>query len=126
MPDQFFGGCVGNTTAGALCIMGGCADGSIEQTFAGGMVGCASIETYANRATLCGPGYRVATAAEWVALRNGIAPTHNYWTNDPLKYSGSGPSIITNKSKYLIFMFWQFFCPISYFSYKTNIIIIFL
>jgi hypothetical protein len=92
LPDQFFGGCAGNTTAGALCIVGGCADGTIEQTFAGGMVGCASIETYANRATLCGAGYRVATAAEWVALRNGIAPTHNYWTNDPLKFSGTGPS----------------------------------
>jgi hypothetical protein len=91
-PDQFFGGCSGNTTAGALCIVGGCADGSIEQTFAGGMVGCAATATYANRATLCGPGYRLATAADWVALRNGIAPTHNYWTNDALKYSGSGPS----------------------------------
>jgi len=92
LPDQFFGGCVGNTTAGALCIVGGCADGSIEQTFAGGMVGCAAVQTYANRAAVCGPGYRVATAAEWVALRNGIAPTHNYWTNDALKYNGTGPS----------------------------------
>jgi hypothetical protein len=91
-PDQFFGGCVGNTTAGALCIVGGCADGSIEQTFAGGMVGCAGNETYANRAALCGPGYRVATAAEWVALRNSLAPTHNYWTTDPLKYNGTGSS----------------------------------
>ncbi len=91
-PDQFFGGCVGNTTAGALCIVGGCADGSIEQTFAGGMVGCAGAVTYAGRAGLCGPGYRVATAAEWVALRNGVAPAHDYWTDDPLKYSGSGSS----------------------------------
>jgi hypothetical protein len=91
-PDQFFGGCSGNTNAGALCIVGGCADGTIEQTFAGGMVGCAATETYANRASLCGPGYRVATAAEWVALRNGIAPTHNYWTNDPLKFNGTGSS----------------------------------
>jgi len=89
-PDQYFGGCLGNTTAGALCIVGGCADGSIEQTFAGGMVGCAAIETYANRATLCGPRYRVASAAEWASLRAGGIPLHNYWTNDPLKYSGSG------------------------------------
>jgi len=92
LPDQFFGGCAGNTNAGALCIVGGCADGSIEQTFAGGMVGCAATETYSNRAGQCGPGYRVATATEWVALRNGIAPTHNYWTNDPLKYNGTGTS----------------------------------
>jgi hypothetical protein len=91
-PDQFFGGCVGNTTAGTLCIVGGCADGSVEQTFAGGMVGCAAAATYANRDTLCGPGYRVATAAEWAALHNGVAPTHNYWTSDALKYSGIGSS----------------------------------
>ncbi len=70
----------------------GCADGTIEQVFAGGMVGCAATATYANRASLCAPGYRVATAAEWVGLRNGIAPTHNYWTNDPLKFNGTGPS----------------------------------
>jgi hypothetical protein len=91
-PDQFFGGCVGNTTAGALCIVGGCADGSIEQAFGGGMVGCAGSETYASRASLCGPGYRLATAAEWVALRGGIAPSHDYWTSDALRYSGAGTS----------------------------------
>jgi hypothetical protein len=91
-PDQFFGGCAGNTTAGSLCIVGGCADGSIEQTFTGGMVGCAASETFASRAGLCGPGYRLATAAEWVALRGGVAPTHNYWTSDNLKYSGNGTS----------------------------------
>ena len=91
-PDQFFGGCGGNTNAGALCIVGGCADGTIEQTFGGGMVGCAASETYPNRANLCGPGYRLATAAEWVALRSGITPTHDYWTNDNLLWNGSGPS----------------------------------
>jgi hypothetical protein len=91
-PDQFFGGCSGNTTAGAICIVGGCADGSIEQTFSGGMVGCAATEPYANRATLCGPGYHLASATEWVALRGGGAPTHNYWTSDALKYNGTGPS----------------------------------
>jgi hypothetical protein len=91
-PDQFFGGCAGNTNAGALCIINGCADGTIEQTFAGGMVGCAASEGFGNRSLNCGPGFRVATAAEWVALRSGIAPTHNYWTNDALNWGGSGPS----------------------------------
>jgi hypothetical protein len=94
-PDQFFGGCAGNLTAGALCIVAGCADGTVEQIFAGGMVGCAATETYANRASLCGPGFRLATAAEWVALRGGIAPTHDYWTSDALKFSGSGSSACT-------------------------------
>jgi hypothetical protein len=91
-PDQFFGGCAGNTNAGALCILGGCADGTVEQTFAGGMVGCAGSTTFANRAALCRPGFRPATATEWVTLRQGLAPTHDYWTNDALKWSGSGPS----------------------------------
>jgi hypothetical protein len=90
-PDQYFGGCVGNTTAGALCIASGCSDGSIEQTFAGGMVGCAASESYANRTSICAPGYRVATASEWVALNAGAAPSHDYWTADALKYNGSGP-----------------------------------
>jgi hypothetical protein len=90
-PDQYFGGCAGNTTAGALCIAAGCSDGSIEQTFAGGMVGCAGSESYANRTSICAPGYRVATASEWVALNGGAAPSHDYWTADALKYNGSGP-----------------------------------
>jgi hypothetical protein len=90
-PDQYFGGCLGNTTAGALCIASGCSDGSIEQTFAGGMVGCAGSASYANRSGICAPGYRVATATEWVALSGGAAPGHDYWTADALKYNGSGP-----------------------------------
>jgi hypothetical protein len=69
-----------------------CADGTSEQTCAGGMVGCAGATTYASRANLCGPTYRPATAAEWVALFHGTAPTHNYWTNDDLFYNGNGPS----------------------------------
>src|SRR5262249_31651342 len=48
------------------------------------------IQTFANRASLCGSGSRVATAYEWTTLRRGIAPTHNYWTNDPLKWGGDG------------------------------------
>jgi hypothetical protein len=92
-PDQFFGGCVGNTLAGALCVPNtGCADGSVEQVFPNGMVGCAGAVTYANRATLCASGYQPATSAQWVADRGTAAPTHDYWTADALKYSGSGPA----------------------------------
>jgi hypothetical protein len=73
-------------------VTGRCADGTIEQTFPSGMVGCAGTATYANRAAVCAPGSHVATAAEWVALRSGVAPTHNYWTQDPLKFNGTGSS----------------------------------
>ncbi|MBU8896738.1 hypothetical protein KRR26_14055 [Corallococcus sp. M34] len=88
-PNRYYGGCVGNVTAGTLCIAKGCADGSIEQTFSGGMVGCAGKAAWANRAFLCAQGYRLATAAEWVHLRGTTAPTHHYWTQDNLKYIGT-------------------------------------
>ncbi len=92
-PDQFFGGCVGNTFAGTLCVPNtGCADGTVEQVFPNGMVGCAGAVTFANRASLCAPGYQPATSAQWVANRGTAVPTHDYWTADALKYSGSGPS----------------------------------
>ena len=92
-PDQFFGGCSGNTFAGALCVPNqGCADGSVEQDFGKGMVGCAGAVTFANRDTLCAPGYQPATSAQWVSNRNAAAPTHDYWTDDLLKFSGTGPS----------------------------------
>jgi hypothetical protein len=70
----------------------GCADGSVEQTFSGGAVGCAGTVQFPQRANLCGAGSRVCSSGDWVALRNGAAPTHNYWTNDALRYSGAGPN----------------------------------
>src|SRR5258707_8965865 len=59
-------------------VAGKCADGTQEQVFSGGMVGCAGAATYANRNSLCAPGYRTVTAAEWTALRGSIAPSHHY------------------------------------------------
>lgn len=88
-PNAYFGGCVGNTTAGTLCVPKGCQDGTIEQAFGRGMVGCGGAVSWSNRATLCAPGYRPATADEWVNLRGTAAPSRNYWTNDDLKYNGS-------------------------------------
>jgi hypothetical protein len=92
-PDQFFGGCAGNPSAGAACVPNvGCADGSAEQVFGQGMVGCAGSVTFADRNTLCAPGYKAATAAQWVTGRGTAAPTHNYWTDDALNWAGTGPS----------------------------------
>jgi hypothetical protein len=92
-PDQFFGGCVLDTSAGALCVPNaGCADGSAEQVFQNGMVGCAGSVAYGSRASLCAPGYQPATAAQWVAGRGGAVPAHDYWTNDALKWAGTGPA----------------------------------
>ena len=94
VPNRFFGGCSGNTTAGTLCIPTACADGTVDETFTGGLAGCAGSVTWDNRRALCGGGYRPATATEWAAL-GGVAPQHNYWTDDPLQWSGAGPSACT-------------------------------
>jgi hypothetical protein len=91
-PDEYFGGCAGNTTAGTLCVPQGCANGVISQTFQNGMIGCAGASSFASAASLCGPGYRLATAAEWKTLRGGAVPAHDYWTADALRYSGTASS----------------------------------
>ena len=55
------------------------------------MYGCAGSVAWASRNSLCAVGYHSCTAAEWVSGRASAAPTHNYWTNDQLKYNGTGP-----------------------------------
>lgn len=77
------GACKGTTTSP-------CADSSVEQTFNKGMVGCAGKEEWSKRATLCGTGYRVCKAAEWVDRRGNKTPSYNYWTNEELRYGGYG------------------------------------
>ncbi len=97
-PHAYFGGCMTNNTAGTLCCrQGGCADGTVEQTFGADMIGCGGAVTFAERATLCGAGWRVCSAAEWRAHINGFgaAPALHYWTDDdvlwgPLVASGGG------------------------------------
>jgi hypothetical protein len=92
-PNEFMGGCNGNSTAGTLCCQGtstvdGCADGSAEQVFPGGAVGCAGTATFHDRNGLCASGWKACTATEWVTRRGGIAPTHHYWTDDNLNFGG--------------------------------------
>jgi hypothetical protein len=92
VPD-YFGGCSGNSTAGTLCVPNGCADGTTEQTFLRGMVGCAGAVTFGESPHLCAAGYRTALATEWDQFRGSVVPTHNYWTQTPLNhYSGSAAS----------------------------------
>jgi hypothetical protein len=57
--------------------------------FAGEMYGCGGSVTFPDRANLCGAHCRVCTATDWVRNRGGRAPTHSYWTNDVLNYSGA-------------------------------------
>lgn len=76
-------------------ILGACGDGSDEQVFDNGMSGCAGAVAFANRGSLCAPGYQPATALQWVSNRGAGVSLHNYWTNDPLMFSGAGPSACT-------------------------------
>jgi hypothetical protein len=91
--NQYFGGCNGNATAGALCCPGtGCANDAIpHDRFGNGMVGCGGSSVWSNASQLCGSGFRLCSAAEWVANNvNGanVAPTADYWTSDTLQFSG--------------------------------------
>nr|AYM54549.1 thermolysin metallopeptidase [Racemicystis crocea] len=61
-----------------------------EQAFGTTMAGCAGTVTWANRANLCGVGSHVCSAQEWLDRRGSTVPGHNYWTNDDLKFSGTG------------------------------------
>lgn len=73
---------------------GGCSSGTAAQVFAGGdMVGCAGTVHWSSRDTLCSPGWSACSAAEWVSLRGGVAPTHNFWTSDALHYFGYDPGV---------------------------------
>jgi hypothetical protein len=69
-----------------------CAKKSPAQTFGGGMYGCAGTARWADRAKLCGPSCTPCTAAQWAANHGTTAPTHDYWTDDNLGYSGTGPA----------------------------------
>lgn len=68
-----------------------CKTGSTE-TFSAKMIGCSGVLTYPNRATACPAGSHVCSAKEWVDNRGSLAPKHHYWTNDALRYDGTGPS----------------------------------
>ena len=74
LENDHMGGC-DDATAGALCCpTQTCADGSVEQAFGDGMIGCAGKVTFDQRAALCPVGSFVCTAAQWVAKRGGANP----------------------------------------------------
>jgi len=84
--------CSGSPDVRCVQVLPGCADGSVDQVFDGEMVGCAGTTTFPERATLCGPGYQPATAAQWLAHHATTAPAHDYWTDEQLRYNGTGSS----------------------------------
>lgn len=109
-PNDYFGGCSGtsNAYAGAvckcdepvtgpeivvanpLCAYSGCSAAAAgTQSMSYAISGCAGHVPFADRASLCTTGWHVCSANEWLTLGN-VVPVHNYWTNDDLKYTGSG------------------------------------
>jgi parallel beta-helix repeat protein len=71
-----------------------CASASVApaQIFSSNVQGCSGTAAFANRATLCAPGCRVASADEYVVNQGGLLPTHNYWTDDALRFSSASGS----------------------------------
>ena len=64
----------------------GCADGSDDQKFNKGMVGCKGVVKFDKRSTLCAGSHKVCSAEQWVQNRGWEKPTNNYWTNDNLRF----------------------------------------
>lgn len=79
------GKCAGGGPVGSAC-----ADGSDDQKFSKGMVGCKGRVRFDQRNGQCAKGFRPCKAAEWVANRGNSKPNNHYWTNDNLRYNGSG------------------------------------
>ena len=84
----------GDKCTGGKCQGGGptgtaCADGTDDQKFSKGMVGCKGRKYFSQRADLCAKGFRPCKASEWVANRGNATPKDHYWTNDSLRYNGS-------------------------------------
>jgi hypothetical protein len=69
-----------------------CAGPQLPTEVLGLTTGCAGTVSFANRSMLCGAGTHVCSAAEWLSLRGGAVPTHDYWTNDVLNFAGSTSS----------------------------------
>ena len=56
LTDCVDGDCVADPACSALC-----ADGTSEQTFSNGMVGCSGVGSWPGRASLCGAGSAVCS-----------------------------------------------------------------
>ena len=80
----------GEVCAGGKCgTTAGCVDGTVEQDFGGGMIGCAGKVTFPKRVSLCNPQkYKTCTAVQWVTGHGAKAPKYNYWTDNVLHYLG--------------------------------------
>lgn len=79
-----------------------CSEAAVDhEVFDGGglnMVGCAGTVSFADRGSLCAPGYAPCGASQWHDFRDGGTPHYNYWTDTPLRYGGSAGSCWVDES----------------------------
>lgn len=92
--DTSCGQCGKACGAGEVCEASTCTPlctggGVLADRFGLTMVGCKGKIAFGSRATYCPASSHVCSAAEYVARRAGVKPTHSYWTNDELRYKGS-------------------------------------
>ena len=79
-----------------LCIFEGCAPfgcssiAHAEQVFSATMRGCGGRVAFSQRSSLCAPSFFPCSALQWVTRRDGVSPAYNYWTDDDLRYEGTG------------------------------------
>ena len=100
------GACGTSCKAGEACTLGkcaapvsGCKDGSDDEVFSKGMIGCSGKVRWSERLSLCGAGHRVCKADEWVDRRAGKKPTYSYWTDDNLRYRGADHNCYASLTK---------------------------
>ncbi|MFZ5438959.1 MAG: serine hydrolase domain-containing protein [Myxococcota bacterium] len=84
-PDSPSGACTGATSQSFGQLVD--ATGATHK-----LVGCAGHVKWSDRATLCGWGWKPASAATWAAHTPSMAVAHNYWTDDNLYYRGPATS----------------------------------
>jgi hypothetical protein len=80
----------GEVSSLIVCSTGCAGNKTPDDVFAPGMVGCGGAVAWAQRASLCAPGYSPCTAAEWDTFRAGASASADYWTDDNLQYLGTG------------------------------------
>ena len=63
---------------------GACASGVVTQQFYDRVAGCAGTVARKDAATLCSPGFTLATGEQWRNAHHQLKPLHHYWLSDKL------------------------------------------
>ena len=64
------------------------------------MLGCPGAVSFADKASLCGPGFSPCSVDQWMSRRAGQVPHHHYWTIDDFKIVFTSRDGLTNSCYY--------------------------